>query len=133
MTAPSPREQRKGKRLPAPGGRLQPIELTTADNGKTVVAAVGKQVVISLEGNPTTGYGWRTAEVSGKAVEQVGKPKYTTRPHPPGMVGVGGVFVFAFKAVRPGKATVKLAYARPWEKNQPPARTFSVTIEVRAD
>lgn len=132
LSSPSPRVKRKGKLLPAPDAQAQELKLTAADNGKTAATEVGKTVVISLEGNITTGYRWQTAELSGKAVEPIGKPSYVTRPHQPGMVGVGGTFVFKFKAARPGKAAVKLVYVRPWEKDKPPERTFAATIEVRA-
>ena len=79
---------------------------------------VGDLVAISLKGNPTTGYSWRTAKLDGKAIEQAGDPKYTTDPHPKGMVGVGGTFVFKFNAAKAGKTAVNLEYVRPWEKRQ---------------
>lgn len=132
MRSPSGRVQRKGKLLPPPGGETRAIKLTAEDDGKTVGAVVGKPVEVSLKGNPTTGYSWRTAALTGDSLEQLGKPKYVPRPHRPGMVGVGGTFLFTFKAVKPGKTTLKLVYVRPWEKNKPPAKTFSATIEVRA-
>jgi predicted secreted protein len=44
---------------------------------------------------------------------------------------VGGVFVATFKAMRAGKATVRMGYRRPWEKDTPPVETFAVTIEVK--
>jgi len=133
MPRPSARIQRKGKLLSVPETEPKPIELTEADNDKTVTAAVGKPIVIRTAGNPTTGYRWQTAQLAGDAVEQLGEPSYATRPHAPGLLGVGGTFTFTFKAVKPGKTTVKLVYARPWEKNKPPAKTFTVTINVKAD
>jgi predicted secreted protein len=35
-----------------------------------------------------------------------------------------------FRAVRPGESVVNLRYARPWEKEKPPLREFSVRIRV---
>ena len=105
-------------------------KLTDADDGKTFKVKVGDVVAISLKGNPTTGYSWRTAKLDGKAVEQAGQPKYTTNPHRPGMVGVGGKFVFRFNAAKSGKTQVHLEYVRPWEKNIKPVQTFTATIEV---
>jgi inhibitor of cysteine peptidase len=93
---------------------------------------VGDLVTVSLKGNPTTGYGWQTAKLDGKTIEQSGEPKYTTEAHRPGMVGVGGTFVFQFKAVKVGKTELNLQYARPWEKGKKPAMTFAATIEVEA-
>ena len=105
-------------------------KLTEADNGKTIKVKVGDLVVITLKGNPTTGFSWRTAKLDGKAIEQAGDPKYTTNRHRPGMVGVGGTFVFKFKAAKSGKTEVNLEYVRPWEKDKKPVKTFSATIEV---
>ncbi len=105
-------------------------KLTNADDGKTVAVKVGDLITISLKGNPTTGYSWRTAKLDGKAIEQMGDPKYTINSHRSGMVGVGGTFVFKFKAAKPGKTGVNLEYVRPWEKNKKPVQTFTVTIEV---
>jgi len=105
-------------------------KLTAADNGKTIKLKLGDLVTISLKGNPTTGFSWRTAKLDGKSLEQKGEPKYTTNRHQPGMVGVGGMFVFTFKAAKPGKTEVNLEYVRPWEKNKKPVETFTATIEV---
>ena len=111
--------------------KVKPMELTAADNGKTLKATVGEMIAISLEGNPTTGFSWQIGEVNGKAVQAAGEPQYAPQPNPAGMVGTGGTFVCRFKAVGPGKATVTLHYRRPWEKNIPPAETFTATIEVQ--
>ena len=105
-------------------------KLTEDDNGKTIKVKVGDLVAISLKGNPTTGFSWRTAKLDGKAIEQIGDPKYTTNRHRPGMVGVGGTFLFKFKAAKSGKTEVNLEYVRPWEKDKKPVKTFAVTVEV---
>ena len=105
-------------------------KLTDADNGKTIKVKVGDLVAISLKGNPTTGYSWRTGKLDGKAIEQSGDPKYAVDAHRAGMVGVGGTFLFTFKAVKSGKTQIGLEYVRPWEKDKKPVQTFAVTIEV---
>jgi inhibitor of cysteine peptidase len=120
-------EKKPAKKNPA--GK-QTTELTQADNGKTVNLAVGKSVVIRLPGNPTTGYSWRTAKVTGQSVAAVGEPKYQADAHAPGIVGVGGTYTFTFKAAKQGKAEVNLEYVRPWEKGIAPIKTFSATVEV---
>jgi inhibitor of cysteine peptidase len=114
----------------APEAAKPAQKLTEADNGKTIKVKVDDLVVISLVGNPTTGFSWRTAKLDGKAIEQVGDPKYTTNRHRPGMVGVGGTFMFKFNAAKAGKTEVNLEYVRPWEKDKKPVKTFAVTVEV---
>jgi len=131
MPQPSGGGARKGRLLTLPGDKRLPPALTEKDDGKTLSMAVKKRFVVRLAGNPTTGYGWRTVEVTGDAVEQTGKVAYVAAKRQPGMVGVGGHYVFRFEAVKPGKTSIKLEYARPWEKDKPPAKTFTVTINVR--
>lgn len=106
------------------------IRLGETDDGKTVSARVGQQIVVSLAGNPTTGYSWALAALEGDAVRQVGKIAYRQRPTGRPMVGVGGTFTATFQAAKVGKATIRLAYRRPWEKGKAPVKTFALTVEV---
>jgi inhibitor of cysteine peptidase len=108
------------------------IALDESSDGKTVAAAVPQKIAVALKGNPTTGFGWFLGKIDGEAVVQEGKIEYVASPKPPGMVGGGGVFVATFKAAAAGKATVTLEYKRPWEKDKPPAKTFTITIEIKA-
>jgi inhibitor of cysteine peptidase len=108
----------------------KPLELTAADNGKTNSVIAGQAIVVSLKGNITTGYGWELAGIDGKSVVPVGEIKYRADAHPEGMVGAGGVFQAKFKALKPGKTTIRLKYCRPWEKNEKPAESFAITLLV---
>ena len=79
---------------------------------------------------PTTGFSWRTARLTEKPWSRWAIRR--TRPIRTGraLTGVGGMFLFMFKAVKPGKTQASLEYARPWEKDKKPVQTFAVTIEV---
>jgi len=134
MPRPKPGSDRRPRRLAPPAATAPGSQLsfTMADNGKQVAVPAGAVLTIRLEGNITTGYGWQVGKLEGEALELLGKPEYVQRPHRPGMVGVGGVFVFKLKAVKPGKANMQLVYVRPWEKDKPPARTFSLDVQVNS-
>jgi inhibitor of cysteine peptidase len=106
------------------------VTLTEADRGKTIKLAVGQTASLSLEGNATTGFQWSVEKLEGDAIRQDGEAEYLLKKHTPGLVGVGGVYVFHFSAVKSGKALLKLIYARPWEKNTPPAKTFELQFHV---
>jgi len=106
------------------------IKLTLAEDGKTIKAAIGKKIEISLKGNPTTGFEWRMAELKSEAVKADGKGEYVPDKNDPPRVGSGGTFVFKFIAVKPGKVTLKFEYLRPWEKEKNPAQKFSVNLVV---
>jgi inhibitor of cysteine peptidase len=108
------------------------FQLTEAHRGRTVEAAVGKPFDIALEGNATTGFEWQLSKFKSGAVRQEGEREYVQKKNPKGLVGVGGTYVFHFKAVKAGKTKIKLVYRRPFEdKDTPPEKTFEVTIEVK--
>ena len=107
-----------------------PMELTADQDGKTVAVPMGKQIIVRLAGNPTTGFSWQVGHISGDAVTAQGDPTYVADAHRPGIVGIGGQFMFKLLAAKAGTSTIKLVYLRPWEKDRPPIRTFTATIEV---
>jgi inhibitor of cysteine peptidase len=107
--------------------------LSDKDNGQTISLPLGSTCTTSLFGNPTTGYSWTVGSISGKSVIADGKVTYSASANPSKLVGSGGIFTARFKAVQLGESTVSMQYARPWEKNQPPARTFTATIRVTAN
>jgi inhibitor of cysteine peptidase len=111
----------------------KPIALDKSASGRTVTPAPGQQVVISLKGNPTTGYSWSCAKIEGDAAVAVGKVAYVRDPSGPRRAGSGGTFVATFKATKIGKSKITLEYKRPWEKGKPAAETFTLTVEVKSE
>lgn len=108
---------------------VKAMQVTDADNGKTVAVAVGKSLNIVLKGNATTGFQWQVDKIDGNGVQQVGKMDYAPDKNPGKMVGVGGKYVYHFKVVKPGKTKISMSYARPWEKDTPPAQKYEVVID----
>jgi predicted secreted protein len=110
------------------------VLVSASDAGKTRQVSRTDIIVIDLEGNPTTGYAWVLESIDGQAVRQVGSIKYIPPKDEPDdpepRPGRGGTFHATFEAVKVGKATVTLAYRRPWEKDAKPAKTFTVTFDV---
>jgi len=89
---------------------------------------VGDTLEIVLKGNPTTGYMWEVASVDTTVLSQVCEPEF--RPKSDAR-GSGGKIIMRFKAVSVGHTLLKLIYHRPFEKNKPPIRVFSVTVIVK--
>ena len=112
--------------LPDPDAPVE-VRVTTGDAGKEVKAKVGEIVVIELDGNATTGYSW--AELPGRddAVLESQGDEYVAKQQP-GMVGGGGRAFFRYVVKTEGTTEIKLGYARPWERDNPPARLFNVKI-----
>ena len=67
-----------------------------------------------------------------QVAEKQGECAYKVNSHPPGFVGVPGVFTCTFKAKKVGQEVISLSYARPWEKNVAAAETAKVDVTVVA-
>jgi inhibitor of cysteine peptidase len=105
------------------------MQVTDADNGKTIKTAAETSFDIALKGNATTGFQWKVEKIEGKAVKQKGKNDYVPDKHEKDIVGFGGTFVFHFDVTKEAKTKIRLVYVRPWEKDTPPAKTFAVVID----
>jgi inhibitor of cysteine peptidase len=96
-------------------------------NGQTVQTALGQEVEIRLEENPTAGFRWR--------VVQTGEPVCTLLTHcfDPGREAPGqaGVHSWKLKLIAEGTAAIKLVYGRSWESNTAGARTFALSLNVK--
>ncbi len=111
------------------GAAQQTISLKPADSGKTVTVRQNDLITVTLDGNPTTGYGWSVASGTGSVLTQEGEVKYTPNSSDPMVVGGGGTYLFTFKAAQTGTAPLKLIYSQPWNNNLP-AQSFEVTVTV---
>jgi inhibitor of cysteine peptidase len=103
------------------------LNLSDADNGRTIQLSVGQTVTISLEANASTGYTWEIKDLNQSIVQQVGQMEYKAGSQMPGAPGTA---TFRFRAMSPGQTTLTLIYHRPWEQNVPPAKTFSIQVAV---
>jgi len=104
-----------------------PLELTSKDSGSEQSLAVGQQLRITLDANPTTGYLWAVDAVPDQ-LEQSGEPEYSSES---GAMGAGGTDVWTFVGKSAGKGTLKLKYWRSFEPTVAPVETFEVTVDVR--
>lgn len=104
------------------------VVLTAHDNGKDIDLTTTQTLVVRLESNPSTGYGWTV--VGDPAPLRLGKASYQKNAKS-GTVGAPGNQVFRFSANSAGMANLTLAYRRSWEYNVPPAKTFTVKVNVR--
>ncbi|MFO0675968.1 MAG: protease inhibitor I42 family protein [Polyangiaceae bacterium] len=113
-----------------------PLTLTSTDDGGRFTVARGRDVVVRLPSNPSTGYSWGVTSTN----RTFGYPKsstYEADPLPPGsgpVVGGGGTEVFTWSTSSglpmTGTHTVRLGYRRPWETNVAPIETFTFTVTI---
>ncbi len=108
------------------GCASEKTKLTMSDNGKAINVRTGGQIVVELEGNPSTGYTWESINLDTRMVQQVGESNFKSSN--PGLVGAGGTLTMTFKTLKAGKTNLTLVYHRPWEKNIEPQSTYVITI-----
>jgi inhibitor of cysteine peptidase len=103
--------------------------LTDKDAGRQVSLKVGDTMEVTLVANATTGYNWFLETMKAGVLKQEGEPSY--KCDAPERVGAGGRMTFKFRAAAAGETALKFGYKRPWEKNEPPAKTFEVKVSVK--
>jgi inhibitor of cysteine peptidase len=108
----------------------QGVIVVSSQTGGEASLKVGAVLEVRLEANHTTGYSWIVAPVANPVLLRQGAAKYEEHAAG-GKVGVGGVEVWRFKAMKAGKQGLQFEYRRPWEKGAPAAKivTYSVTVE----
>jgi len=93
----------------------------------------GTDFVITLTSNATTGYQWMLADSLNPALLRRVNNEYVTDEPPAGtppLAGAGGHERWTFRAVAPGQATIRMIYARSWEKEQAAdSTTYQVVIQ----
>ena len=117
-----------GWTLGAGESKSDAVTMTEKNDGKKVKAARDAILVVQLDSNPTTGYRWDVAQCDETKLKQQGKDTYTARKK--GLVGGGGVQTYRFKALAAGTTRLEMKYHRPFEKDQEPAKKFSVTVTI---
>ena len=109
-------------------GASNEVKLDAGDDGSQVELNTGQTLVVSLAGNPTTGFTWEAAELDEQVLRQVGEAEFKPDSD---AIGAGGVQTLHFETVNSGQTTLNLVYRRPWEEDVEPAETFSVQVVVR--
>jgi inhibitor of cysteine peptidase len=103
------------------------VELGELGQSAGVQLRAGDTLRVVVPANPSTGYSWQVAG------NDAGILQATSSQNQPGAqqrVGAPGLQTLIFNAKTPGQAHLTLNYARPWEKNAKPARTYAVSVTV---
>ena len=105
------------------------VKLDMADNGRQIEVEVGQILAISLESNPTTGFGWELVELEDPILQLMGEAEFQPSESNE-IVGAGGTETFRFEVVSTGQTTLTLVYRRSWEEGVEPLGTFRLNIIV---
>jgi inhibitor of cysteine peptidase len=107
----------------------QTYVLTMNDTGIDLEVTVGDTIEITLEGNPSTGYGWEVDTVDAAVLAPAGEPEFLSGADAD-LVGAPGMFTFTFDALAEGSTGLALVERRPWETEAAPLNEFAATITV---
>ncbi|HPG41609.1 MAG TPA: protease inhibitor I42 family protein [bacterium] len=107
------------------------LVVTEEKNGSSVQLHKGDTFTVNLRGNPTTGYLWEAQMADSTVIRQNGDYEYHADHTEPGYVGSPGMFTFRFTAVGKGQNDLQFIYHRPFEPDNPPEKTFRVTVIVK--
>ncbi len=91
--------------------------LITAGAIYLILANNKKDLTISLDSNPSTGYTW-VYSVSESEVVKISED-YENKCDAE-MVGCGGKSIFTIKPLKQGKTTITFTYSRSWEEDANP-------------
>ena len=113
-----------------PAQKVVDLTIGIDKDGQTVTLPMFAQLTVRLDSNHTTGYQWAVKQNTATVLAPSGDARYEgpAAGSPP---GTGGADVFTFRAAGTGTVPLQLAYARSFEPNNPPAKTFSVTVTVQ--
>jgi predicted secreted protein len=108
------------------------VRITAEQAGQTVEVGVNQRFAIELVGVPTAGYVWAPAQMP-DFVQRAGEATGNTSQEQgqPGFTGGNHWEVTMFVATAPGTGEIVMEQRRPWETEEPPTSTFSVTVTAR--
>ncbi len=89
-------------------------------------------IKVSLEGNPTTGYGWYYELSTADIMELVSEDYVSDAGDDEEIVGIGGTFYFVFTAKKAGEVQITFSYKRIWEEDDP-LESLVVRLKVNKD
>jgi Predicted secreted protein len=118
-----------GLLVPTVGCGSKQIILTSADNGKKLNVKAGEQIVVELDGNPSTGYTWEAQDLDASMIRQVGEAEFKSSN--PGVIGAGRTLTLKFMTLQAGTTSLALVYHRPWETGVKPLSSFTTAITVK--
>jgi inhibitor of cysteine peptidase len=107
------------------------IEVTAVDDGKTVSARPGDEIVVVLPENATTGYRWQLDQSSDPLrLLSDGYREAAAPDDEEPVFGRGGLREFRFTVDGPGTGTLSLKHWREWEGDGSVTQRVSFTIDV---
>lgn len=98
----------------------------------SVNVAPGTVLHVRLRALPSAGFSWRllTADPSVLRLEETRFERGAGKTDGPPKIGAPTDQLFVLRARDAGETEAVFVYARPWEKDKPPARTATLNVKV---
>ena len=109
----------------AGGGKT--VTVMERDDGSKIKLNQGDTLVVRLVAQPGTAYSWSIAKNDADLLRQQGRMEIE-KPDKPAP-GSKVTQIYRFRAEAAGTSTLELNYARPFDKDKAPGKTFKLTIE----
>ena len=112
-------------------GVLRQVFVDESKDDQVIEVAAGALVTVKLDSNATTGFRWELAEPIDEGMLALTESKYIPLEEvdeDEETVCAGGVEEWTFETLKPGDATISMAYSRPWEGGEKGVETFNVTV-----
>jgi inhibitor of cysteine peptidase len=106
---------------------MSQVNLSQADNGKSLELRAGDTLSLSLAENRLAGYEWAVRQGS-EGVLVLEDDSYS--PPSGGVVGGGGVRTLTFRASKPGVEHLQLELASLFPRDVPVAERYGVLVTV---
>ncbi len=109
-------------------GRVpDPVEVTAETSASEQRLAVGQELRVALNANPSTGYQWVVDGELPAVLEQAGEPEYTVGSM---ALGAMGTDTWTFRAAEAGTGLLRMKYWRSFESTSPPIEEFELKVIV---
>ncbi len=115
----------------AEAGNDKTVKVTTTENGSSLTLQKGELLEVTLPASFGAGFSWRVRDGADTVLRLKGKPETKKHEGEGPQVGSTEYQVFRFEAHEVGVGKLELEYVRPWEKQTSPAKTYSLTINVK--
>lgn len=104
------------------------VSASAATETTMMTGEVGKNIKLSLESNPTTGYGWMIKTLPDSLIF-VSAEYQQSKQCPTGALGCGGEEVFHFIGEKKGESTLKLIYGQSFNKSSWQEKEIKVLLK----
>jgi predicted secreted protein len=104
---------------------LTEVRLSAEDDRRQIEVRGDQLLVVTLEGNLSTGYMWEVEGLDEKVLRQRGEIEIQQESN---LLGACSRQIIRFQAVGEGQTTLNVVHRRPWEEGIEPIRRFSVQV-----